>query len=114
MPRDRGRRASGTRRARYSKDLLDRVVYQYYVLGKSTRSISRNLDIPRRVVQRALHTFKTTGEPYRSKTRTDYYHGLSAEEMDVRYGCVELDIIGLTLGAVSHRPRRRQPRPVPR
>lgn len=83
MPRDRGRRKSVTRRRRYTKDLLDRVIYQRYVLGLETTDISRNLDIPRRVVQRAIQTFDRTGEPCRTEKRTEYHSKLDAEDEDV-------------------------------
>ncbi|KZV80580.1 hypothetical protein EXIGLDRAFT_705021 [Exidia glandulosa HHB12029] len=89
MPRDRGRRASGTHRRRYSKDILGVVIYQYYVLDHGTEEISRNLRIPRRVVQRALKTFKDTGEPCNTKKRTEYYHKLTPEELDYLLELVE-------------------------
>ncbi|KAF9499129.1 hypothetical protein BDN71DRAFT_1503495 [Pleurotus eryngii] len=46
----------------YSKDLKNCVVYQSRTLGKQTTDIAIDLDIPLRVVQHTLKTWKDTGD----------------------------------------------------
>ncbi|EJD53448.1 Homeodomain-like protein [Auricularia subglabra TFB-10046 SS5] len=62
------RRAPAVRqRAHYSKDLLERIVYQRLVLGLPTQEIARLLNINRRTVQRTLQTFDKIGDVCRPK-----------------------------------------------
>ncbi|KAF5323810.1 hypothetical protein D9619_012984 [Psilocybe cf. subviscida] len=50
-----------THRTRYTKDLKQRVVHQAEELQRSSREIAVELNIPLRVVQRILETWRKTG-----------------------------------------------------
>ena len=49
-------------RQTYSEDLRKRVIYQRYTLEKKIAEISLDLNISKRVVERILHLWRTTGE----------------------------------------------------
>jgi FixJ family two-component response regulator len=49
-------------RQRYSLDLRERVVFQRHTLGRKTKRIARELDIPLRVVQRILEMWADLGK----------------------------------------------------
>ena len=49
-------------RRHYSKDLKDRVVYQYCEMDYTTTEIAKNLNMSLRVVQRTLCIWKEIGE----------------------------------------------------
>ncbi|KAJ7735059.1 hypothetical protein B0H16DRAFT_1426180 [Mycena metata] len=49
-------------RQHYTKDLKERVIYQNFILGKQPTAISIDLDMPLRVVQRCITTWKEIGE----------------------------------------------------
>jgi hypothetical protein len=54
-------------RQTYSRDLKRRVIYQSTVLGRCPTSISIELDMPLRVVQRVIMTWKEIGEVSRER-----------------------------------------------
>jgi transposase-like protein len=56
-------------RKQYSRDLKKRVVYQAFMLEKTTTEISTDLDIPLRVVQRVLKCWREIGEVCKDRTR---------------------------------------------
>ena len=49
-------------RRHYSKDLRERIIYQSWVLGKSTSEISVDLDISLRVVQHTIQLWNEIGD----------------------------------------------------
>lgn len=55
-------------RQHYSRDLKERVVYQAYTLNKRTTAIAIDLDIPLRVVQRVLRSWREVGEVCKDRT----------------------------------------------
>ena len=52
----------------YHLDLKKRVVYQVYTLGMSTTEVSISLNMPLRVVQRVLKTWREIGEVCRDRS----------------------------------------------
>ncbi|KAF8135911.1 Homeodomain-like protein, partial [Mycena galopus ATCC 62051] len=55
-------------RTHYSKDLKQRVIYQRFTLGYKPTKIAIHLNIPLRVVQRVITTWKEIGEVARDRT----------------------------------------------
>lgn len=53
----------------YSPDLRRRVIHQAFTLGESTTRIAINLDMPLRVVQRVIATWKEIGDVCRNRKR---------------------------------------------
>ena len=49
-------------RSQYSKDLKERVVYQWFTLGKDTAEIAENLNMSKRVVQWVLLLWEEIGD----------------------------------------------------
>jgi len=55
-------------RKHYSRDLKRIVIYQRHVLAKKPTEIAIDLDIPLRVVQRVIKTWKNIGEVCQDRT----------------------------------------------
>ncbi|KAF8145935.1 hypothetical protein K438DRAFT_1781470 [Mycena galopus ATCC 62051] len=70
-------------RTHYSKDLKQRVIYQRFTLGYKPTKIAIHLNIPLRVVQRVITTWKEIGEVARDRTYIGRAPMLSPEHIKV-------------------------------
>lgn len=68
-------------RQHYSRDLKTRIVYQAYTLHKNSTDISIDLDIPMRVVQRVLRSWKEIGEVFKDRRRVGRAPLMKGEEV---------------------------------
>jgi hypothetical protein len=67
----------------YSRDLKQRVIYQYFTLQFNTTQISINLNIPLRVVQCVIHTWDHIGDVCRERKGRGRRRILSSANMRV-------------------------------
>jgi transposase len=63
---DSEHKEQSTNRRHYSKDLKERVIYQYTVLGLQPAQIALNLDMSARVVHRTLQLWQEIGDVIRN------------------------------------------------
>jgi len=67
----------------YSKDLKEHIIHQAFTLGSKTTQIAINLNMPLRVVQRVITTWKEIGEVARDRTYIGRAPMLSPEHIKV-------------------------------
>ena len=71
------------KRHRYTLDLKQRVIHQRFVLQRKPKTIAQDLDMPLRVVQRVLTTYRHHGIAGRNNPGRS--RAMSSEQVEVRH-----------------------------
>ncbi|KAJ3791893.1 Homeodomain-like protein [Lentinula aff. detonsa] len=76
-------------RRHYSSDLKRRVIHQRFTLGKTSAAIAVDLDMPWRVVQRVLQTWKDIGDICRERQGKGKRQALGRNHCKLLVGLLE-------------------------
>ncbi|KAF8576345.1 hypothetical protein K439DRAFT_1367501 [Ramaria rubella] len=73
----------------YSEDLRKRVIYQCYMLERQIETISSDLNISKRVIERILHLWRTMGEVMIPQKKKKRIRVMTPQEMDLSIPLVQ-------------------------